>query len=219
MESRSNSRGWTRIGKIVRTCVVIDASTPNGAGRRVQGPIRELARVGPAGLESHSESQVPKGVARSGRVMELVSQSNSYQCDRCGTTNVVAAPVLFEQGTRTYSGRLSSGTTQTFAAQAAAPPRPRGYLRPFLTWGSAIAIFFAWSVAGISSIREHPLTSALHPSAVAVFLALGVASLMGMLSSLRKRVRHNREIYPQLRWNWEHTYICRRCGKNLLIPY
>lgn len=161
---------------------------------------------------------MPKGVARSGRVMEAVSQSSFYQCDRCGTTNVVAAPVLFEQGTRTYSGTFSSGTTQTFAAQAAAPPRPRGYLRPFVTWGPAIAIFFAWSVAGISSIHEHPLTSALHPNTVAVFFVLCLTSVAGLLLSLQKRVRYNRETYPQLQWNWEHTYICRRCGRNLLIP-
>jgi hypothetical protein len=30
--------------------------------------------------------------------------------------------------------------------------------------------------------------------------------------------RYNREVYPRLRWNWEHTYICRRCGRSRLIP-
>ena len=160
---------------------------------------------------------MPQGVARSGSAVEAVAQNNSYRCDRCGTTNVVAAPVLFQQGTRSYSGTFSSGTTQTFAAQAVAPPRPRGYLRPVVIWGPAITIFFAWSVAGISSIHEHPLTSALHPSAVVVFLLLGAASVIGMLLGLRKRIRYNKDVYPQLRWNWEHTYICRRCGSSLLI--
>ena len=30
--------------------------------------------------------------------------------------------------------------------------------------------------------------------------------------------RYNRDIYPRLRWNWEHTYICKRCGKFSFIP-
>lgn len=149
--------------------------------------------------------------------MGAVSQNNAYQCDRCGSTNVVAAPVIYEQGTRTYSGTFSSGTTQTFAAQAVAPPRPRGYLRPLMIWGPAIAIFFAWSLAGITSIHEHPQTSALQPSTVVVFVFLGAVSVIGMLFGLRKRIRYNREIHPQLQWNWEHTYVCRRCGRSVLI--
>ena len=181
------------------------------------GRCRLISSARITGLESHSESPVSLGVARSGPAMEAVRQSNSYQCDQCGSTNVVAAPVLFQQGTRSYSGTFSSGTTQTFAAQAIAPPRPRGYVRPLLIWGPAIAIFFAWSVAGISAIYEHPRTSALHSTAVAVFLVLGAASVIGMLLGLRKRIRYNKEIHPQLQWNWEHTYICTRCGRSLLI--
>ena len=44
------------------------------------------------------------------------------------------------------------------------------------------------------------------------------ASLGGMVFSLRRIARYNREVYPRLHWNWEHTYICRRCGRSRLIP-
>ena len=150
--------------------------------------------------------------------MASVSQLNPYQCDQCGTANIVAAPVLYQQGTHTYSTRFHSGTTQSFSAQAATPPRPRGYLRPFLVWGPAIIIFFVWTVAGVNSIYEHPMTSALRLSTVTVFLFLGAASLVGMAFSVRSITRYNREVYPRLHWNWEHTYICRRCGRFRLIP-
>jgi hypothetical protein len=30
---------------------------------------------------------------------------------------------------------------------------------------------------------------------------------------------YNREVYPRPCWNWEHTYICRRCGKFRLVPF
>ncbi len=58
--------------------------------------------------------------------MASVSQLNPYQCDQCGTANIVAAPVLYQQGTHTYSTRFHSGTTQSFSAQAVTPPRVRG---------------------------------------------------------------------------------------------
>jgi hypothetical protein len=25
-------------------------------------------------------------------------------------------------------------------------------------------------------------------------------------------------VFPQIYWNWTHTYLCRRCGKLLHIP-
>jgi hypothetical protein len=58
----------------------------------------------------------------------------------------------------------------------------------------------------------------LPANTVAVFLFLSLVSLTGMAFSFRKIVRYNREIYPRLYWNWEHTYICKRCGKLRLIP-
>jgi hypothetical protein len=149
--------------------------------------------------------------------MTSVSQLNPYHCDQCGTANIVAAPVLYQQGTHTYSTRFRSGTTQSFSAQAVTPPRPRGYLRPMLGWGPAVIIFFVWTVVGISSTYEHSMTSALRPSAVSVFLFFGAASLVGMGLSLRNVARYNREVYPRLQWNWEHTYICKRCGRLNLI--
>ena len=95
---------------------------------------------------------------------------------------------------------------------------PRGYFRPLILWGPAIAIFFVWTIVGVSSIYEHPMRSALRPNTVAVFLFLGVASIVGLAYSLRRIAHYNREVYPRLRWNWEHTYICRRCGKFRLVP-
>ena len=150
--------------------------------------------------------------------MASTSRLNPYQCDECGNANIVAAPVVYHEGTRTYSGTFYSGTTQSYSAQAVAPPKPRGYIRPFLVWGPPIVILFVWTALGATSILEHPTTSALRPTTVAVFLLLGVACLGGMLLHFRNIARYNREVYPRLYWNWEHTYICRRCGRSLLIP-
>ena len=149
--------------------------------------------------------------------MASISQLNPYQCDQCGTANIVAAPVLYQQGTRAYSGTFSSGTSQSYSAQVAAPPSPRGYGRPLLLWGPVILFLSVWTVVSFRSILELPKTTIFRVDLAAVFLLLDVVSFVCLVFKLRSIARYNREIYPRLHWNWEHTYICRRCGKLRLI--
>jgi hypothetical protein len=149
--------------------------------------------------------------------MGTALQQTPFQCDQCGATNVVAAPVVFQQGTHSYSTGFHSGTSQTFAAHIAAPPNPRSYRRPLLMWGFPIGFTFFWGFAGLSRILDHPQSAGTLTSAVALFLILGGALLGGMFLSFRRIARYNRDVYPRLYWNWEHTYICRRCGKSQSI--
>ena len=149
--------------------------------------------------------------------MASVSQLNPYHCDQCGTANIVAAPVLYQQGTHTYSTRFHSGTTQSFSAQAAAPPDPRGYGRPLLLWGIPICFTFFWGFVGLVGILNHSKPASTLGNTVSILLLLGAACIGGMLLSFRKIARYNREVYPRLHWNWEHTYVCRRCGNSQLI--
>lgn len=150
--------------------------------------------------------------------MASVSQQTPYQCDQCGATNIVAAPLLYEQGTRSYSGPYHSGISQSYSAQAAAPPHPRGYGRPVLFWGIPICFTLFWGFVGLIGILDHRESASTLGSTVTVLLLLGVACLGGMLLRFRKIARYNREVYSRLYWNWQHTYICRRCGRSLLIP-
>jgi DNA-directed RNA polymerase subunit RPC12/RpoP len=147
----------------------------------------------------------------------VVEQQTPYQCDRCGAMNVVAAPLVYQQGTHAYSTRFSSGTTQSFSAQAATPPDTRRYGRSLVFWGIPICFTFFWGFVGLIGIVEHSKTAATLGTTVAILLLLGVASIGGMLLTLRRIARYNRNVYPRLRWNWEHTYICRRCGNSQLI--
>lgn len=142
-------------------------------------------------------------------------QLNPYRCDQCGTTNIVAAPLLYEQGTRTYSGPLHSGVSQSFSAQAASPPSPRGYVRASLLWGFWILLFSIMVLVGFSLILKHPTAAVLENTAI--FALPDIACIAGLLLSFRRIARYNREVYSRLYWNWEHTYICRRCGKSRLI--
>lgn len=150
--------------------------------------------------------------------MASLAQLNPYQCGQCGTTNIVAAPVVYQQGTRAYSGTFSSGTSQSYSAQEAVPPRPLGYLKPVFLWGPLILLLSVWTVIGFRSILELPRMTTFRLELAVVFLLLEVFALVGLVFNLRRIARYNRDIYPRLRWNWEHTYICKRCGKFSFIP-
>ncbi len=147
----------------------------------------------------------------------VVEQQTPYQCDRCGATNVVAAPLVYQQGTHTYSTRFGSGTTQSFSAQATAPPHPRGYRRPFLVWGPMVMFLALWTFIGLGAVFQVRGISVYKVNLALIILFLCIGSLAGLINSIRRVSRYNREVYPHLRRNWEHTYICRRCGNSQLI--
>lgn len=147
--------------------------------------------------------------------MASTSQNNSYQCDQCGAANIVVAPLLYQQGTRTYSGPFYSSVSQSHSAQAVAPPKPRGYIRPFLLWGFWILLFSILFLVNFSLIFTHPRAAIL--GTTAMFAFLDIVFIAGLLINLRRVARYNREVYSRLYWNWEHTFVCRRCGRSLVI--
>jgi hypothetical protein len=184
--------------------------------------IQRRDRIGPIRTNRAKIFIGEPGVARCRQLrdngMASVSQFSPYQCDQCGTANIVAAPLIYQQGTHTYSTMFHSGTTQSFSAQVVTPPRPGRYLRPFLLWGPLFFLLCLWTFVGFRSVLEVPRATMFRVDVAAIFLVLDLASLAGLVFSLRKVARYNRDVYPRLQWNWEHTYVCRRCGKLSLIP-
>lgn len=151
--------------------------------------------------------------------MGTALQQTPFQCDQCGAANIVAASLVYDQGTHAHPGRFNRVTTQSFSARGAAPPRRRSYIRSVAIWGPAIIFFFLWSFIGLGSVSEFHRLTAFKVDLALIFLAFWVASLAGLFFSLRKVAHYNTLVYPRLYWNWEHTYICRRCGKFQLIPF
>ncbi len=148
--------------------------------------------------------------------MASTSQQNSYHCDQCGAANIVAAPLVYQQGTHRHSGPFYSSVSQSQSAQAVAPPNPRGYIRPLLLWGFWILLFSILLLVNFSLIFKH-LTAAVLGT-TAMFAFLDSTFIAGLLLNLRRVARYNREVYSRLYWNWEHTFICKRCGRSLVIP-
>jgi hypothetical protein len=149
--------------------------------------------------------------------MATLPLQNSYRCDQCGTPEIVAVPVLYQQETRWFSGLFNHGTSQSYSAQAATPPQTKGYVRPILLWGFVVTLFSISSFFDLNALVQRRAFSATEVEIAAIFLFLLLGSLWGMMRTLRRISRYNRDIYPQLYWNWTHTYMCRRCGKFSLI--
>jgi hypothetical protein len=91
--------------------------------------------------------------------MAVAKQQLSYQCDLCGSPNIVALPVLHEQGTRTYSSPTNWGSSQSSFSSSSAPPRRKGYGGPFLLWGFLLSFFLFWSWACYSAMLKYPKTA------------------------------------------------------------
>lgn len=78
-------------------------------------------------------------------------------------------PILYQQGTRTWSGKFTSGTSQRYSEQAFTSPRPRRYIRPSLLWGPMISILSIWSLIGFRSILELPGATIITVDLTALF--------------------------------------------------
>lgn len=142
---------------------------------------------------------------------------NTYQCEHCGTTDIVAMPLVYQQGTRSYASRSGWGwgTSQSISAEHASPPKGRSVIRPLLIWGFAIFFFAFWGIAGMNAATRFVKTADL--DAAIVLFCLGATCFICLIFNLRRVSRYNRTVLPRLLWNWEHTYLCRRCGSSRLI--
>jgi len=149
--------------------------------------------------------------------MAATGQQVAYQCDQCGSFEIVALSVLYEQGTRNFSGRFTSGVSQSFSAKAASPPQPKRYFRPIILWGPVVIFFALWTYVGFNTLFTHPKALALKEFLAIIFPLLFLVALAKMLLNLGRVARYNREVYPSLYSDWAHTFMCRRCGKYSLI--
>jgi DNA-directed RNA polymerase subunit RPC12/RpoP len=150
--------------------------------------------------------------------MAVAKQQLSYQCDQCGSPNIVALPVLHEQGTRTYSSPTNWGSSQSYSAQGAAPPRRKGYGGPFLLWGFLLSFFLFWSWACYSAMLKYPKTASSMEYPLGLLGLMVLGCVIGLVLTSRKVSRYNQAVFPVLYSTWARTYMCRRCGKLLHIP-
>lgn len=74
-----------------------------------------------------------------------------------------------------------------------------------------------WSVIGFRFVFDFHTAGGFKGDVAVFFLLVDVTCILGLIISVWKIDHYNRNVLPRLRWNWEHTYVCRRCGRTLLI--
>ena len=57
--------------------------------------------------------------------MATLTVQQVFQCDQCGNPDIVAVPLLYQEGTRTFSGIFSRGVSQSVAARSTSAPQLR----------------------------------------------------------------------------------------------
>jgi hypothetical protein len=68
--------------------------------------------------------------------------------------------------------------------------------------GDLQTAFFLSGYCGFERSSSTPKTAETIENAVATFLVMGFACLVGMILNIRRISRYNRDIYPRLHWDW-----------------
>ena len=146
--------------------------------------------------------------------MGTVLQQTDYQCEQCGATNIVAASVIYSQGTHSfYATDFSAGTNQSFsAASCCTSTSPRLSSVPFSV-GDSLQLL-SLSSGPLLGLRS--ILAALRPRQLSGDHGCAFPLYWNCLLRWRWFValRQGRSLqpsksYPRLYRDWEHTYVCK----------
>ena len=152
------------------------------------------------------------------------------ECSVCHSTNLVKLSLAFEQGLSDYQGQsrsrglfagtgglglwggrtTSAGTSQTRLSARLSPPTKWSYWTMLKVWfaGLIVVWFVAIALTPANAYKAKEFTRELTWAIDAYVAAL---VFLGWLVW-----RYNRRIFPAKRRNWDHSFLCRRCGNTLL---
>lgn len=137
-----------------------------------------------------------------------------FECPNCHSDNIQRYEVAFQNGISSVdtttagvgvAGRLgvgvakTSGTQQSALSQTVAPPAKKGYL------GKVILCFFL-SLFGAGAGGSMG----------------GIVSTVILVGTLyffvyKSTYLWNRDVHPQLMEQWQHSYLCLRCGNRFTL--
>ena len=145
---------------------------------------------------------------------ELVQEEQRFECPSCHSDNVQRFAIAFQNGiadvNTTTAGigvaghfgvgaAKTKGTQQSALSMSVAPPAKKGYL-----WKVILLLV-------ISSIGGAIFGGTLGET-VNVLLLVGGGYLI-----YRQVYCWNRDIHPQLMDEWQHSFICLRCGNKFIL--
>jgi hypothetical protein len=151
------------------------------------------------------------------------------QCSVCQSTNLVKVSLAYEQGLSEYNGRSRSrglflgtgglglwggrakttGTFQTRLSARLSPPTKWSYWNTSKWW---LAGLFALWFLRIALMPHNPHKAAEFNRDL--FWALE-AYTAALLFFWWLAWRYNHRVFPVKRKRWDHSFMCRRCGKTI----
>ena len=147
-----------------------------------------------------------------------------FECPYCQSENIQSYNIAYASGFSNVSGVTTgvgvgmSGrlcvcvwntvrTQQTVLSMMATPPKKKSTTSLFIM--GTLGIYF-----GLGLVL---LVSGLSKSNWSLLLYIGAYAIL--IYAIHRRTVWNRTVYPQLRRDWERTYICLRCGNKFRLDY
>ena len=147
---------------------------------------------------------------------------NAYVCPYCHSENIQSYNIAYAGGFSNVNGVTTGvgigaggrvgvgigntvGTQQTVLSMMAKPPMKKSIATYILKWWIAIQfglVLLLW----ISGLSKHEASLIIYFGAYAL-----------LIYKTYQRYVWNRDTYPVLRRDWEHTYVCLRCGNSFLL--
>ena len=149
---------------------------------------------------------------------------NVFEYPYCQSENIQSYNIAYASGFSNVSGVTTGvgvgvggrvgvgvgntvGTQQTVLSMMATPPKQKSTTSLFIM--GTLGIYF-----GLGLVL---LVSGLSKSNWSLLLYIGAYAIL--IYAIHRRTVWNRTVYPQLRRDWERTYICLRCGNKFRLDY
>lgn len=149
---------------------------------------------------------------------------NVYICPYCQSENIQSYNIAYAGGVSSVNGVTTGvgigmngrvgvgigntvGTQQTALSMMAEPPKKKSTTGLFIkgTLGIYFGLGIVFLVSGLSKSNWS--------------LVIYIVAYAILVYNIHRRTVWNREVYPELRRDWERTYICLRCGNKFRLEY
>jgi len=153
------------------------------------------------------------------------------ECSVCHSTNLVKVSLAYEQGLSDYQGQshsrglfagtgglglwggrtTSAGTAQTRLSARLSPPTKWSYWTMLKVWFAGLMVVWFMGLA-LTPANADKAKEFTREFAWAVDAYVAALVFFGWLVW-----RYNRRVFPVKRRSWNRSFLCRRCGKTVLI--